>query len=134
MCQILNRSRLSNRLYLLVLFIFIVSLNGCALMKKVEVKPSPIRTYPEEKIPEEKIEKNDFSVAKGEDVIGRLAVTRLENARSILSDKFVRDSYAYLFRQGIDRAQASPVKKNNPINAKMPFGIQAATQGGSAPL
>src|SRR5262245_17968496 len=29
---------------------------------------------------------------------------------------------------------ASAVKKNNPIKANMLFGIQAATQGGSAPL
>lgn len=41
-------------------------------MKKVEVKPSPAPSYPEEKI-----EKNDFSVAKGENVVGRLAVLRL---------------------------------------------------------
>ena len=83
MCQILNRSRLFNRLYLFVLFIFIVYLNGCALVKKIEVKPSPVRTHPEEKIPEEKIEKNDFSVAKGEDVIGRLAVVRLEKGDTL---------------------------------------------------
>jgi L,D-transpeptidase ErfK/SrfK len=83
MCPFLNRSRLSNRLYLLILFIFIVYLNGCALTKKIEVKPSPLRTYPEEKIPEEKIEKNDFSVAEGEDVIGRLAVVRLEKGDTL---------------------------------------------------
>ncbi len=41
-------------------------------MKKVEVKPSPLPSYPEEKI-----ERNEFSVAKGDDVIGRLAVIRL---------------------------------------------------------
>ena len=47
-------------------------------MKKVEVKPSPVPSYPEEKI-----EKNDFSVAKGEDVIGRLAVIRLEKGDTL---------------------------------------------------
>jgi len=83
MCQILNRSRLSNRLNFFVLLIFIIYLDGCALVKKVEVKPSPLRTHPEERIPEEKIEKNDFSVAKGEDVIGRLAVVRLEKGDTL---------------------------------------------------
>jgi len=47
-------------------------------MKKVEVKPSPVPSYSEEKI-----EKNDFSVAKGEDVIGRLAVIRLEKGDTL---------------------------------------------------
>ena len=47
-------------------------------MKKVEVKPSPLRSYPEEKI-----ERNDFSVAKGDDLIGRLAVIRLEKGDTL---------------------------------------------------
>jgi len=72
MCQITDLSPLSNRLRLLVLFIFIWYFNGCAVMKKVEVKPPPLPIYPEEKI-----ERNDFSIAKGDDVIGRLAVIRL---------------------------------------------------------
>jgi L,D-transpeptidase ErfK/SrfK len=83
MCQIVDLSRLPNRLSLLVLFIFIVYFNGCALTKKIEVKLPPLRTYPEEKIPEEKTEKNDFSVAKGEDVVGRLAVVRLEKGDTL---------------------------------------------------
>lgn len=47
-------------------------------MKKVEVKPSPLPSYPEEKI-----ERNEFSVAKGDDVIGRLAVIRLEKGDTL---------------------------------------------------
>jgi L,D-transpeptidase ErfK/SrfK len=47
-------------------------------MKKVEVKPSPLPSYPEEKI-----ERNEFSVAKGDDVIGRLVVIRLEKGDTL---------------------------------------------------
>src|SRR4030042_4947109 len=72
MCQITDLSPLSNRLRLLVLFIFIWYFNGCAVMKKVEVKPPPLPIYPKEKI-----ERNDFAIAKGDDVSGRLAVIRL---------------------------------------------------------
>ena len=87
MCQIIDLSPLSNRLRLLVLFIFIISFHGCAVTKKVEVKPpppSPPPIYLEEKIEKiEKIERNDFSVAKGDDVIGRLAVIRLEKGDTL---------------------------------------------------
>src|SRR4030043_685710 len=78
MCQIIDLSSLSNRLRLLVLFIFILYFHGCAVMKKVEVKPSPLPSYPEEKI-----ERNDFPVAKGDDVLGRLAVIRLEKGDTL---------------------------------------------------
>jgi L,D-transpeptidase ErfK/SrfK len=47
-------------------------------MKKVEVKPPPLRSTPEEKI-----ERNDFPVAKGEDLIGRLAVLRLQKGDTL---------------------------------------------------
>ena len=47
-------------------------------MKKVEVKPSPLRSRLEEKI-----ERNDFSVAKGDDLTGRLAVIRLEKGDTL---------------------------------------------------
>ncbi len=51
---------------------------------KPEVKPSPSPTYPEEKIEKiEKIETNDFSVAKGDGVIGRSAVLRLEKGDTL---------------------------------------------------
>jgi len=78
MCQIINLSRLSNRLHLLILFIFIIYFHGCAVTKKVEVKPSPSPIYPEEKI-----ERNDFSVVKGDDVVGRLAVLKLEKGDTL---------------------------------------------------
>src|SRR4030043_1410660 len=78
MCQIIDVSPLSNRIRLLVLFIFILYFYGCAVTKKVEVKSSPLPSYPEEKI-----ERNEFSVAKGDDVIGRLAVIRLEGGATL---------------------------------------------------
>jgi len=65
-------------------------------MKKVEVKPTPLPSHPEEKIErvevtppslpshlEEKIEQNEFSVAKENDVIGRLAFIRLEKGDTL---------------------------------------------------
>jgi L,D-transpeptidase ErfK/SrfK len=98
MRQILDLSPLSNRLCLFVLFMFILYFHGCAVMKGVEVtevKPPSLPGYPEQKIergvkplplpgyPEEKIERNEFSLAKGEDVIGRLAVIRLEKGDTL---------------------------------------------------
>ena len=77
-----------------ILFLCIVALSACAPTKvkiypdeipgertppgKPEMKPSPLQLYPEEKI-----ERNDFSVVKGDDVIGRLAVLRLEKGDTL---------------------------------------------------
>jgi len=84
MCQIIDLSPLSNRLRFLVLFTFILYFYGCALPKKVEVKSSPLPSYPEEKIElVEEIEQNEFSVARGDSVIGRLAVIRLEKGDTL---------------------------------------------------
>jgi L,D-transpeptidase ErfK/SrfK len=48
------------------------------------VKSSPLLSYPEEEIERvEKIAQNDFSVAKGDGVIGRLAVFRLEKGDTL---------------------------------------------------
>jgi L,D-transpeptidase ErfK/SrfK len=80
MCQITDVSPLSNRLRLLVLFTFILYFYGCAVTKKVAVKSSPL---PLPSYPEEKIERNEFLVAKGDDVIGRLAVVRLEKGDTL---------------------------------------------------
>ena len=84
MCQIIDLSPLSNILRLLVLFTLILFFYGCAVTQKVEVKSSPLLSYPEEEIERvEKIAQNDFSVAKGDDVIGRLAVFRLEKGDTL---------------------------------------------------
>ncbi len=92
MVKIIDLSPSSNRLRLLVLFTFILSFYGCSVMKKVEVTPSSLPSHPGEKIeqpppvpvyPEENIERNDFAVAEGDDVIGRLAVIRLEKGDTL---------------------------------------------------
>ncbi len=78
MCRLLDLSFLSNWLRLIVLCIFILSLNGCAFMKSFQAKPalSPVH-------PENEIVRNDFSLGKGDDVIGRLAVIRLEKGDTL---------------------------------------------------
>lgn len=73
MCRIIDLLPLSNRLHLTVLLIFILSLHGCAFIKTVLV-PSHL---------EEKIERNDFLVAKEDDVIGRLVVIRLKKGDTL---------------------------------------------------
>src|SRR3972149_359731 len=62
MCRIIDLSLLSNGLRLIVLFIVILSLHGCAIRKIVH---------------------NEFSVAKGDDVIGRLAFISLEKGDTL---------------------------------------------------
>jgi L,D-transpeptidase ErfK/SrfK len=79
MCRIINPQLLSNRLRLIVLIIFIFSFQGCALMKSVQEKaPPPVPVYPESSL-----ERNDFSIAKEDDVIGRLAFIRLEKGDTL---------------------------------------------------
>ncbi len=52
--------------------ILLLSLQGCALLKKAPVVSSPVPL-----VPEEKIERNDFFVSKEDSVIGDLAFMRL---------------------------------------------------------
>ena len=78
MCRIIDLSLLSNRLRLIVLFIFILSLHGCATTKSVQEEYQPFPSHLEENI-----ERNEFSVAKEDDVIGRLAVIRLEKGDTL---------------------------------------------------
>ena len=76
--RIIDLSISSNKHFLIVLLIFMVSLHGCAAIKTVPVQslppPSPLI---------EKIERNDFSGANEDDVIGRLAVIRLEKGDAL---------------------------------------------------
>jgi L,D-transpeptidase ErfK/SrfK len=58
--------------------IFILSLHGCAFIKTVLVEPLPLPSHLGEKI-----ERNDFLVAKEDDVIGRLAVIRLKKGDTL---------------------------------------------------
>ena len=78
LCRIINLSPLSNRLHLIILLMFILSFHGCAVMREVLVKSLPPPSHLEEKI-----ERNDFFVAKEDDVIGRLAVIRLEKGDTL---------------------------------------------------
>lgn len=78
MYRIVNLSIVSNWLRIIALGTFIVSLNGCAVMKSAQEKSwfSPNH-------PEMQIERNEFSVARGDDVIGRLAVIRPEKGDTL---------------------------------------------------
>jgi L,D-transpeptidase ErfK/SrfK len=76
MYRIIDLLTLSNKLHLTVLLIFLLSLHGCATIKTVLSLPFPSHL-------EKKIEGNDFLVAKEDDVIGRLAVIRLEKGDTL---------------------------------------------------
>lgn len=57
---------------LLLLGLFALSLNGCAALQTVREQ-----SWFAAKLPEQELERNNFAVAKGEDVIGHLAVVRV---------------------------------------------------------
>jgi L,D-transpeptidase ErfK/SrfK len=67
MCRIIDLSLSSNRLRLIVFFIVILSLYGCATTRIVHEEYQPIES----------------SVAKGDDVIGRLAFISLEKGDTL---------------------------------------------------
>lgn len=73
MRRIINWSPLSKWLSLIAWFILILSLQGCAIFGKVKIEPWFSPSYPEEEI-----KQNEFSIAKEDDIIGRLAFIRLE--------------------------------------------------------
>ena len=81
MCRIIDLLPLSNRLHLAVLLIFILSLHGCAGITGIKTVLLELLPFPSHL--EEKIERNDFLVAKEDDVIGRLAVIRLEKGDTL---------------------------------------------------
>ncbi|MGD0845005.1 MAG: L,D-transpeptidase family protein [Geobacteraceae bacterium] len=78
MRRLLDLSLLSNWLRFVALCMFISFLPGCAVMKSIQENswlfPSHL---------EKEIERNEFPVAKGDDVIGRLAVIRLEKGDTL---------------------------------------------------
>jgi L,D-transpeptidase ErfK/SrfK len=78
MCRIIKLIPLSNTLRLIAFFVVIVSLNGCVAMRSAQENSwlSPGH-------PEKEIERNEFSVARGDGVIGRLAVIRLEKGDTL---------------------------------------------------
>ncbi len=72
MCRIIDLSLLSSGLRLIVIFIFISSVHGCAIWQHVQESFRPVPSHLEESI-----ERHNFSVEKDDDVIGRLAVVKL---------------------------------------------------------
>jgi len=78
MCRILEKTILSDILRHLVLLILILVLSGCAPRRILNANPHPFPSSPAEKI-----ERNKFSVDKGDDVIGRLAFLRLERGDTL---------------------------------------------------
>ena len=78
MFRIIDLPLLSDRLRLVVLFLIIILVHGCATTKRTREDYQPVSGRLEEDI-----EQNKFSVAKGEDVIGRLAYIRLEKGDTL---------------------------------------------------
>jgi L,D-transpeptidase ErfK/SrfK len=76
-CRISDLSPLSARRHLIVLLIFILSFSGCVDIRET-VRSLPLHIHPAEKI-----ERNDFFVSKEDDVIGRLAVIKLEEGDTL---------------------------------------------------
>ena len=78
MNRILDLSVLSSWLRITAVCLFILSLQGCAVMKSFQEKFSlaPGR-------PEKEIKRNEFSAGRGDDVIGQLAVIRLEKGDTL---------------------------------------------------
>ena len=78
MFRISGLSRSCNWLRLTALCVFIFSLSGCAATKSVQKTAESFPIHHEKEI-----ERNRFPVARGEDVIGRLAVIRLEKGDTL---------------------------------------------------
>jgi L,D-transpeptidase ErfK/SrfK len=76
-CRISDLSPLSARRHLIVLLIFILSFSGCVDIRET-VRSLPLHIHPAENI-----ERNDFFVSKEDDVIGRLAVIKLEEGDTL---------------------------------------------------
>src|SRR5512134_3707167 len=77
MCRISAPSPSCRWLRLTALCVFILSLSGCASMKSVRTPlPSPVHL-------EKEIERNRFPVARGDDVIGRLAIVQLKTGDTL---------------------------------------------------
>lgn len=77
MNRIIDHPALSHKLHFIVSVLLILFLHGCAAIKP------PVKTFPPPTFPEEKLERNDFSLAKGQDVIGRLASVRLQEGDTL---------------------------------------------------
>jgi len=79
MYRIIKLISAANPFRLLTLFILVVALQGCTAMKRTvheddQLMPRPLAEY---------VERSDYSVAKGEDVIGQLRSIRLEKGDTL---------------------------------------------------
>jgi L,D-transpeptidase ErfK/SrfK len=79
--RIIDLSPLSNRLHLTILLMLILPLLGCAEMR--EMRELLAKSLPSPAYPEDTIERNEFIAAKEDDVIGQLAVIRLEKGDTL---------------------------------------------------
>ena len=79
MCRIIEPITLANTLRLIALFVVISSCQGCAVAMKRA--PDEYQLVPEHL--EENVERNAFSVAKGDDVLGRLRFISLEKGDTL---------------------------------------------------
>lgn len=78
MCRIIEQLVLHNWRHIIFLLMLIFYLNGCATMKRAQEVPLPSPIYSDDYL-----ERNEFSIEQGEDVIGRLAVMRLEEGDTL---------------------------------------------------
>ena len=76
--QLIDLLLVGNRLHLAILLICVISLHGCASLKTALMEPLFLPSHPEEEI-----ERNDFLLANEDDVIGRLAVMRVEKGDTL---------------------------------------------------
>jgi len=73
-----KQSFFSNWLRLAAFCMFIMTLQGCAFLRSFQEKPSRLPG-----LPDREIARNDFSLARGNDVIGRLALITLEKGDTL---------------------------------------------------
>ncbi len=83
MCRTFDLSFSSNfPLRLMALCLVILSLNGCVAMQRAPDEPLPY--YPDQSsVPAKEIEKTRFRVARGDEVIGRLGIVKLEKGDTL---------------------------------------------------
>jgi len=81
MCRIIELLPISNPLRLMTLFVVISALNGCAMKSALNSVNEDYQPFPRQLV--ENIEGNKFSVAKGDDVVGRLAYISLEKGDTL---------------------------------------------------
>jgi L,D-transpeptidase ErfK/SrfK len=83
MCRINELSALFKRLHLIIFFIILSFLMGCATTKPVSEEASQPVPTPVTRPLDETIEGNKFTVNKGDEVIGRLTYVRLEKGDTL---------------------------------------------------